>query len=77
MYCTTIGKAQESSDQYHHTPQGLLQAFVEHVKERKSVVLEDLAADFSMRVQVALHEVGSALLAWLVPARTVLLPCRT
>ena len=41
------------------------------------MVLEDLAADFGMRVQVALHEAGSALVAWLVPARLVLLPCRT
>ena len=32
--------------------QGLMQAFVEYIKERKTVVLEDLAAEFGMRVQV-------------------------
>ena len=35
-----------------HGWQGLLQAFVEHVKERKTVVLEELAAHFGLRVQV-------------------------
>lgn len=32
--------------------QGLLSAFVEYIKDRKTVVLEDLAAHFSLRVQV-------------------------
>ena len=34
--------------------QGLLQAFVDYIRERKTVVLEDLAADFGLRVQVLL-----------------------
>lgn len=32
--------------------QGVLSAFVAYIEETKTVVLEDLAADFNMRVQV-------------------------
>ena len=32
--------------------QGLMGQFVEYIKERKSVPLEDLAAQFGLRVQV-------------------------
>ncbi len=32
--------------------QGLLVAFVNFIKERKTVALEDLAAEFGLRVQV-------------------------
>ena len=35
--------------------QGMLQAFVEYIKDRKTVVLEELAAHFSLRVQVTLE----------------------
>lgn len=37
------------------TMQGLMGQFVEYIKERKSVALEDLAAQFGLRVQVNLH----------------------
>ena len=33
--------------------QGKLGAFVDFIKERKTVALEDLAAEFGLRVQVA------------------------
>ena len=32
--------------------QGMLGAFVEFIKERKTVALEELAAEFGLRVQV-------------------------
>ncbi len=32
--------------------QGMLGAFVDFIKERKTVALEDLAAEFGLRVQV-------------------------
>ena len=38
--------------------QGLLLAFVEYIKDRKTVVLEDIAAHFSMRVQVGINNAG-------------------
>lgn len=43
--------------QIHYTwlLQGLLSDFVAYIEETKTVVLEDLAADFNMRVQVS-HE---------------------
>ena len=34
--------------------QGLLGAFVDYIKERKTVALEDLAAEFGLRVQASL-----------------------
>lgn len=36
--------------------QDLLTAFVDYIVERKTVVLEELAADFRLRVQVQLLE---------------------
>ena len=52
-----------------------MQAFVEYIKERKTVVLEDLAAEFGMRVQVCAdtlsmrklggaHCIGCSCLVW-------------
>ena len=40
--------------------QGMLTAFVEYIKDRKTVVLEDLAAHFNLRVQVctSFHQVS-------------------
>ena len=56
--------------------QGLLTAFVDHIKDRKTVVLEDLAAHFGLRVQVEttsgqrkrshLHQPTSLQVAWIV-----------
>lgn len=34
--------------------QGLLQAFIDYIIERKTVHLEDLASEFGMRVQVGM-----------------------
>lgn len=33
--------------------QGLLQAFIDYIVERKTVHLEDLASEFGLRVQVS------------------------
>lgn len=38
--------------------QGLLGAFVDYIKERKTVGLEELAAEFGLRVQVSLEYVS-------------------
>ena len=38
--------------------QGLLQRFVDYIKEQKTVVLEDLAAEFGLKVQDAINRVN-------------------
>ena len=38
--------------------QGLLQRFVDYIKEQKTVVLEDLAAEFGLKVQEAINRVN-------------------
>ena len=38
--------------------QGLLQAFIDYIVERKTVHLEDLASEFGLRVQVTLRTVS-------------------
>ena len=38
--------------------QGLLAAFVDYIKQRKTVALEELAAEFGLRVQVRLLSSG-------------------
>ncbi|KAK9820108.1 hypothetical protein WJX72_006218 [[Myrmecia] bisecta] len=39
--------------------QGMLQSFIDYMKERKTVVLEDLAAEFGLRVQDVINRVQS------------------
>ncbi|KAA6421601.1 MAG: DDRGK domain-containing 1-like [Trebouxia sp. A1-2] len=48
-------QGQEADDQQEG--QGMLGAFVEFIKERKTVALEDLAAEFGLRVQDAIRRV--------------------
>lgn len=38
--------------------QGLLQRFVDYIKQQKTVVLEDLAAEFGLKVQDAINRVN-------------------
>ena len=44
--------AMDDSAQIHLVVQGMMGAFVDFIKERKTVALEELAAEFGLRVQV-------------------------
>ena len=40
----------------------MLEAFVDYIVESKTVMLEDLAAEFGLRVQVGQHSMEASLL---------------